>query len=141
MTQRPVLIFDGDCGFCTRTANAVKRLDTQQRFDVLPWQTRGLLAASGLNEQQVTEAAWYIDAEGRKHRGAGAINTALNALGGIYRIASWVYRVPGLKQVEDLIYKWVARNRYLMPGSTAACAIPSPTQKAQSASDSPAPLR
>ena len=130
MTQQPVLIYDGDCGFCTRTANAVKRLDTRHRFDVLPWQTRGLLAQADLTEQQVTEAAWYIDADGRKHRGAGAINAALNALGGIYRVASWVYRVPGLKQIEDLVYKGVARNRYLMPGSTDACRIPPRTPNA-----------
>lgn len=127
MTQQPVLIYDGDCGFCTRTANAVKRLDTHHRFDALPWQTRGLLAKVNLTEQQVSEAAWYIDADGRKHRGAGAVNAALNALGGIYRIASWVYRVPGLKQIEDVVYKWVARNRYRMPGSTDACRIPAST--------------
>ncbi len=100
------------------------RLNTHNRFGVLPWQTPGLLEKVGLTEQQCMDAAWYVDAEGRKHRGAAAINASLHALGGIYRVASWVYRVPGLKQIEDWVYAWVARNRYRMPGSTDACKIP-----------------
>lgn len=127
MVRQPVLIYDGDCGFCTRTANLVKRLNVHNRFDVLPSQTPGLLAQSGLIEQQAMEAAWYVAADGRLHRGAAAMNAALNALGGLYRVASWVYQVPGLRQLEDVAYAWVARNRYRMPGSTDACQIPAQT--------------
>lgn len=105
------------------------RWNTRHRFDVLPYQTSGLLESVGLSEQQCIEAAWFVDEKGNKHRGAAAINAALNALGGIYRAASWVYRVPGLKQIEDRVYDWVARNRYRMPGSTAACEIPAQGQK------------
>jgi predicted DCC family thiol-disulfide oxidoreductase YuxK len=102
----------------------VQRLNTHNRFRVLPWQTPGLLEEANLTEQQVTDAAWFVDADGRKYRGAAAINSALHALGGIFRVASWVYRVPGFTQIEDWVYAWVARNRYRMPGSTEACQIP-----------------
>jgi predicted DCC family thiol-disulfide oxidoreductase YuxK len=99
-------------------------LNTHARFDVLPWQTPGLLNTVGLTEEQCMEAAWYVDADGRKHRGAAAINAAFSALGGVYAIAAWFYRVPGLKQLQDLIYQWVADNRYRLPGASDACKIP-----------------
>jgi len=128
-SQQSVLIFDGDCGFCTRTAQWLMRQNTHQRFEVLPWQTPGLLAQVGLNQQQVSEAAWYVDPDGHQYRGAGAINAAFAALGGIYGLMSLAYHLPGLKQTEDLVYSWVARNRYRLPGSTAACRLPGQTRQ------------
>lgn len=120
----PVLIFDGDCGFCTQSARLVGRMDQHHVITVLPWQTAGLLAATGLSEAQVNEAAWYVDNQGNRHRGAAAVNAALAALGGIYRLLSRLYRVPGLRQLEDAVYAWVARNRHRLPGSTDACERP-----------------
>lgn len=83
----------------------MSRLSTQFRFAVLPWQTPGLLERAGLTERQCMETAWYVDAVGQKYRGAAAVNAALGALGGVYAVAASLYRVPGLKQLEDLIYQ------------------------------------
>lgn len=102
----------------------MQRLNTHNRFDVLPWQTPGLLARVNLTAEQGMEAAWYIDETGRKHRGAAAMNAALGALGGIYALVAHVYRIPGLKQLEDAVYAWVARNRHRMPGASDACKLP-----------------
>jgi predicted DCC family thiol-disulfide oxidoreductase YuxK len=104
-------------------------LNTKVRFGVLPWQTPGLLELAGLTEQQCIEAAWYIDADGHKHRGAAAINAAFSALGGIYAAGAWFYRVPGLRQLEDLVYRWVSDNRYRLPGASDACKIPAEGEK------------
>ena len=120
----PVLIYDGDCGFCTQSARRVARRDRRHVITVLPWQTAGLLAATGLSEDQVNAAAWYVDVQGRQHRGAAAVNAALAALGGVYRPLSLLYRLPGLRQIEDAVYAWVARNRHRLPGSTEACERP-----------------
>ena len=70
------------------------------------------------------EAAWYIDAAGRKYRGAAAMNAALDALGGAYRLAACAYGVPGLKQLEDAAYAWIAANRHRLPGASDACRLP-----------------
>ena len=37
---------------------------------------------------------------------------------------TWLYRLPGMRWIEEKVYRWIANNRYRMPGSTAACAVP-----------------
>jgi predicted DCC family thiol-disulfide oxidoreductase YuxK len=101
----------------------VSRLNVRQRFEVLPYQTGGLLERVGLTEQQCQEAAWFVESDGRHHRGAAAINAALDALGGVWRVAAWLYRIPAITQAENRLYGWIARNRYRLPGSTDACHI------------------
>jgi predicted DCC family thiol-disulfide oxidoreductase YuxK len=101
----------------------VQRLNPAERFRVLPWQTPNLLERVGLTAEQCSEAAWFIDRSGRQYRGAAAINAALDALGGIFRLVSFAYRLPGLRQIEDAGYAWVARNRYRLSGNTGACQV------------------
>lgn len=105
-------------------AGAVQRLNTRNRFDVLPWQTPGLLERVNLTAQQCMEAAWYVDEAGHTFRGAAAVNAALGALGGVFALVSLPYRIPGVKQIEDALYAWVARNRYRLPGASDACQLP-----------------
>jgi predicted DCC family thiol-disulfide oxidoreductase YuxK len=102
----------------------VKRLNVNDRIAVLPWQTPGLLARVGLTAQQTMDSAWFVDAEGHTFAAAKAINESLVALHWVFKPLAWLYRLPGIKQLEDALYKWVAANRYRLPGSTAACAVP-----------------
>lgn len=110
----------------------MQRLNTRNRFDVLAWQTPGLLERVNLTAEQCMDAAWYVDAAGRPFRGAAAINAALGALGGVFALAPILYRVPGLKQIEDAVYAWVARNRHRMPGASDACTLPDAGQQRDS---------
>lgn len=102
----------------------MQRLNRANRFDVQPWQTPGLLARTGLTVAQAIEAAWFVDGAGRQHRGAAAINAALAEIGGVFKLIAALYRVPGLRQLEDAVYRWVAANRYRLPGSAPSCAVP-----------------
>src|SRR5690606_41531860 len=71
----PMLVFDGDCGFCTSSARWIeKRLpDT---VEVVPWQFLDDLGALGLTPAEAAAQAWWIDAEGRRHSGPLAIGKA-----------------------------------------------------------------
>ncbi len=101
----------------------MQRLNTRNQIDVLPWQTAGLLARVKLTAEQCMDAAWYVDATSCALRGAAAINAALSALGGMFSLAPALYRIPGLKQIEDALYAWVARNRHRLPGASDACKL------------------
>lgn len=119
--NRPLLIFDGDCGFCTSCAMwAQRRL---RDADVLPGQ-RLDVAAHGLTARDVSAAAWWIDGEGRVHRGHRAIGKALQACGRWWWLVSWACLVPPFSWVAGAAYGLIARFRHRLPGATPACRVP-----------------
>lgn len=116
-----MLIFDGDCGFCTSTARWVVDRVTDD-VSVQPWQALEL-APLGLTERDVTTAAYWVDDDGRTHRGHRAVAHALEAIGGRYRPLGWLLLRPPASWAAALGYNLVARFRYRLPGSTDACRL------------------
>ncbi len=76
-----------------------------------PNQTPGLLDDVGLTRAQADHAAWAIDRDGKAYGGAAAINRVLAELGGLWGPATWLYRLPPLRWLEDRGYRWVAEHR------------------------------
>ncbi|WP_290342238.1 thiol-disulfide oxidoreductase DCC family protein [Corynebacterium auris] len=113
------LVFDGQCGFCTRAVLAIKRLDRNGRVTVHPFQRDGVLDQFDLTPPDVQNAAWAISGTGR-YGGAGSINIALDAALGI-SLFSRFYRLPGVRHAQDRVYGWVASRRYLFRGVTPWC--------------------
>jgi predicted DCC family thiol-disulfide oxidoreductase YuxK len=122
---RLLLIYDGWCGVCTRTVEWVRRYDPAGRVAALPNQTPGLKERAGLTRTEVDRAAWVIDRAGRRLAGAAAINRTLEELGA-WRLLARLYRLPGIRQLEDLAYALFAahRGRFARWGSVPACERP-----------------
>ena len=121
-SARVLLIYDGYCGICTRIARWVQRRSAG-RVAVLPNQTRGMLARTGLSRAEVDREVWAIDRAGRRGGGAAAVNRALAEMGW-WRHPARLYATPGIRQAEEAIYAWVARNRGRLArwGITPGCA-------------------
>jgi predicted DCC family thiol-disulfide oxidoreductase YuxK len=83
------------------------------------------LAAAGLTAEDDMYQVWTLTPDGRVLGGTTAVNAAL-ALILWARPLTWLYRLPGMRPLEDKLYRWVADNRYRMPGGSAACAVPNP---------------
>ena len=118
----PLLIFDGDCGFCTTSAQWIEHR-LPPHVHVEPWQ-RLDLPALGLTEQDVTTAAYWVDDRGRTYRGDAAIAKSLVATGGVWKPIGWLLQVPPISLLAAVGYKLVARYRYRLPGGTPACKVP-----------------
>lgn len=119
---RPVLIFDGDCAFCTSSAGAAQRW---LRLDhVEPWQFLDL-DAIGVTEQDCTTAVQWVAVDGSVLAAERAVLAALRHRGGVWGIAGRIIGLPGLRQLAGVAYRIVARYRYKMPGGTPACKLPS----------------
>jgi predicted DCC family thiol-disulfide oxidoreductase YuxK len=78
-----LLIYDGDCRFCTTYAMWLAGEWTAPA-DALSWQQLGTtgLARRGLSPADARETAWWIDGEGRRFRGHRAVAHAMLAAGG-----------------------------------------------------------
>jgi predicted DCC family thiol-disulfide oxidoreductase YuxK len=120
--NEPVLVFDGDCGFCTSSARWIEaRLPADTAVE--PWQSLDL-DSLGLTEADVTAAAYWVDDEGGLHRGHLAIGRALVTAGGLWGIVGRLLVSPPLTWVARPVYALVARYRYKLPGATDACRLP-----------------
>ncbi len=116
-----VLYFDGNCGMCTRSVNALTSRQRTGDLRTAPFQAAGTADRLGVSADQMLEAAWWQDSSGEVYRGAEAINAAASAGFGT-RIPLRVYRVPGVRQLQNAVYRWVATHRYRFPGTTPHCA-------------------
>jgi predicted DCC family thiol-disulfide oxidoreductase YuxK len=119
--EQPVLVYDGDCAFCTKCAHAVERIGPQA--EVVPWQFADL-DDLGITEAQATEAVRWVEVDGAVRSGHEAIAASLIAAGGAWKLIGRALLAPGISSLAAPAYRLVARNRYRLPGGTPACAMP-----------------
>ena len=116
---RPLLLYDGDCAFCTSCARALKRIGPDA--EIVPWQLIDL-AGLGITEQQASAAVRWVPTNGAARSGHEAIAEALRSAGGIARILGAILLAPGSSWVAARVYRVIADNRHRLPGGTPACA-------------------
>ncbi|MEV4787204.1 DUF393 domain-containing protein [Streptomyces tuirus] len=127
MRVRPVLIFDGDCGFCTTSVDLARRL-VRPRCEAVAWQHADLVSLGVTEERACYEALW-VTPTGRVYGGAQAVAKVLLSAGGVWTMWGAVLTLPPVRWVAHGVYRLVADNRGRLPGGTAACAVPGTTTR------------
>lgn len=115
-----MLLYDGDCAFCTRCAGLLERIGPDA--EIAPWQFSDL-AELGVTEEQASEAVQWVTPDGTVRSGHEAIAAVMGRTGWFWRVAGRTLVLPGISWVAAKAYRWVADNRYRLPGSTPACAV------------------
>jgi predicted DCC family thiol-disulfide oxidoreductase YuxK len=118
--DRPIIVFDGHCAFCSGWAGIVLRRDRNGQLRLLRAQSplgAALYSHYGLNP--VDYETNILLAEGRVWlKSEGTIRMA-EALGLPWLLAA-VFRILPLR-LRDTIYDLVARNRFRIGGGRAVC--------------------
>ncbi|WP_099041511.1 thiol-disulfide oxidoreductase DCC family protein [Mycobacterium neglectum] len=114
------LFFDGNCGMCTRSRNFLLKLNRTGGLLTEPLQTPGTAERLGISDASLMDAVRWLDATGSVYAGAEAANAAVSAALGT-RVPLLIYRIPGIRALEDAVYRWVADHRYRFPGTTPYC--------------------
>lgn len=117
----PLLIFDGDCGFCTASVHVIERF-IRPNCQIAPWQHTDI-ATFGISEAECTEAVQFVDADARVTSGSRAVMAMLKVAPQPWPLVGAIGDLPGIAFVADKAYRWIAKNRYRLPGSTPACAV------------------
>jgi predicted DCC family thiol-disulfide oxidoreductase YuxK len=115
-----ILFFDGACGMCTRSANFALKLNRTGNLQIEPLQSPSAAERLGIPQSQLLDSVRWLDPSGAVYSGAEAVNAALSAAIGT-RLPLVVYRIAGVRFIQDAIYRWVAANRYRFPGITPYC--------------------
>lgn len=98
----------------------MRALDRHHRVTVVPFQEAGAPAAHGLTRAECEAAAWAVTPDRRRYPAAAAINlTVAVALG--TGLPLWLYVLPGIRQLQERAYGWVAANRSRLPGDRPHC--------------------
>lgn len=106
-----VILFDGECRFCSAWVAFVIRHDPRGAFRFAPRQSdaaRRLLAPFGVAPDDLGSIA-LIAGPALATR-SDAVLRIFRQLGFPWRLVSWLVVVP--RPLRDVAYAWVARNRH-----------------------------
>ncbi len=117
-----ILVFDGDCAFCTRSAGFITRhikptteVHARQALD---------LETLGLNPEQCSTAVQWVSDSSETRSGAAAITAMLREAGSGWSMLGSVGELPGVRSLAAHTYRVIASNRHRLPGGTTACEMP-----------------
>ena len=120
--DHPIVFYDGQCGLCNRSVRWLIRIDRKAIFRYATLQ--GNAAQKTLDEKLwkavntfvlYTDDGVYIKSE--------AFFEALKIVGGGWRFFG-IFRFLPLR-VRDMVYDWVARNRFRVFAQYDHCLVPS----------------
>jgi predicted DCC family thiol-disulfide oxidoreductase YuxK len=116
---RPVVIYDGACRFCVGQARRLESLvGGRARFE--SFRDPGVLERHAqLTREGCERALQVVEPDGRVRSGAEAVVHTL-ALRKGFTALKWLYRLPVVRQLFDLGYRQVARNRFRLQGEVCA---------------------
>ncbi len=127
---RPIVFYDGTCGFCQASIQVVLQYNSRQNLYFAALQSgmlEALVPQAQLPDPLPDSILFYED--GRLYteseaalRIARHLNFPLSAL--------FYFRIIPLS-FRDAVYRFVARHRYRIAGRTEACMLPSPEQRAR----------
>ena len=110
-----VLIYDGECGFCTNSAKwARNRLPEPHRIAPSQDFDQAALADMGLSRADVDRAAWWYEPGSAAVEGAECISRTLLAIGGKPALIGRLLWLPVMRLLSGFLYRWVAANRPLV---------------------------
>lgn len=118
----PVLVYDGDCAFCTRSVRFIERR-IRRHPDIVAWQGTDL-AELGLTVDQCETAVQWVGIDGSIDSGHRAVARTLIHGRLPWSLIGRAILLPGVSHVASFVYRVVARNRHRMPGGTAQCVLP-----------------
>lgn len=124
-SREPILLFDGDCGLCSRLVRLVLRADGKGalRFASLQGEYARELLARHPELQGVDSIGWVEAGEVQERVAirSEAILRLVHYLGFPWRTLGLTRVIP--RPIRDRLYDWVARRRHRWYRDAVACRV------------------
>lgn len=112
--QKKTIYYDGDCPMCTVIINKVDNSSQKEKFN--PKDITKEIMPQNITKKQAKEEIHIIDSEGKIYRNAEAILKILEEYPR-WKFLAKIGKLPIIKQVLQIGYKFVAINRHFLFGS------------------------
>ena len=128
--QHGVVLFDGVCNLCNGAVNFVIDRDPESYFKFAALQSdegQAVLDAVGAADSGLSSIV--LVEEGQAYRQSTAALRIARKLSGAWPLLYLFILVP--RPLRDLVYDWIANNRYDWFGKRDQCRIPTPDLQAR----------
>ena len=124
MVDESVVLFDGVCNLCNGAVQFILARDPRQRFRFASLQSE---AARRLVKGGVPAEAIVLIEAGKTYIKSAAALRIARGLRFPWPLLFALVVVP--RFLRDLVYEWVARNRYRWFGKRDQCMVPTPQMR------------
>lgn len=121
---KKIILFDGVCNLCEASVQFVIKYDKKDTFRFVALQSelgKEIIKHIGLENKNMDSVILYEPGVAYNYKSAAALEIAKN-LGGFFHLGTVFKLIPtGLR---NLIYDFVAKNRYQWYGKKESCLVP-----------------
>lgn len=117
------LLYDPDCGFCTRCATWLDGRGLRASIEPM---TPALLQELGIDAERAGREIPFVADDGSITHGAAAVGRALATGPQPLRTLGLLLSHAPARWLANPVYRWVAAHRHELPGGTAACRLDHP---------------
>ena len=129
--NKQIILFDGVCNLCEASVQFVIKHDEKDIFRFVALQSdlgQDIIKHIGIQDKNIDSVILYIPGVAYYYKSSAAIEIAKN-LGGLFHFGTVFKIIPtGLRNV---LYDYIAKNRYTWYGKKESCMIPTPELKAK----------
>ncbi len=130
MKTRKIILFDGICNLCNQSVQFVIEHDKKNQFQFASLQSdfgQNFLKENNLDATQF-DSVVFIEDDKFYTKSSAALKIS-KYLDGITSLLTIFMIVP--KPLRDVVYSFIAKNRYRWFGKQESCWLPSPELKAK----------
>lgn len=129
--NKKIILFDGVCNLCNRSINYVIKNDKKDIFRFASLQSE--IGQKLLKERRIdtstVDSIVLIEPNVAYYTKSTAALKIMNYFGGIWLLSAVFYVVS--ENIRNIVYDYIAKNRYKWYGKKDVCMIPTPELKAK----------
>lgn len=129
--NKQLILFDGVCNLCNNSVTKVIKNDPKHHFLFAPLQSnvgQSVIAKYSIDTEDTDSIILYSSDFGIKTKSSAALHVA-KKMAFPYNLAVMFFIIPPF--IRNLVYDYVAKNRYKWYGKKDSCMIPTPELKAR----------
>ena len=121
---KKIILFDGVCNLCEASVQFVIKYDKKDVFRFVALQSelgKEIIKHIGLDIKNIDSVILYEPGIAYNYKSAAALEIAKN-LGGFFHLGTVFKLIPN--GLRNLLYDYVAKNRYQWYGKKESCLVP-----------------